>query len=108
MAKLEPKWASQKFVTVEPVVENSGSFNVQAGKVHVVADGQGALNATLPVAANGLNVFVKALVSNIDTNTVTIVPQGLSKIDGVAASYVMSSDKQTLHLVSDGTDWYII
>jgi len=108
MAKIEPKWASTKFVSVEPKAENSGNFSIEAGRVHVVADGQGPILANLPAASNGLNLFVKALVTDIDTDTISIVPQGGALIDGIAGSYLMNADNQSLHLVSDGVDWYII
>lgn len=108
MSKLEPKWASQKFVVVEPKSETTGNFNVESGKVHVVGDGQGAVLATLPAAAAGLNVFVKALVTDIQTNTVSLVPQGGALIDGVAGNYSMEAEKQTLHLVADATNWFIL
>ena len=52
MAKIEPKWASTKFVSVEPKAENSGNFSIEAGRVHVVADGQGPILANLPAASN--------------------------------------------------------
>ncbi len=108
MAKLEPKWANDEFVSVLPKTENSGNFNVEQGRVHLIADGQGIVSASLPSASNGLNVFIKAMVSDILANPVNVVPQGVAKIDAVAGTYSMTAEKQTLHLVSDGTDWYIL
>jgi len=108
MAKLDPKWADVRFVVVEPKSETTGNFSIETGKLHVIGDGQGAVQASLPSPVSGMNAYVKAFIADLDTNTVVVVPQGGAKIEGVAGNYSMSAQNQTLHFVTDGTDWFIL
>lgn len=108
MSKIQSKWTEAGSVWVDTKIENSGSFSVLDKTVHIVAAGQGGLVATLPSASPGLNAFIKVMTGNIVTDSLSIAPVGGALIDGVAGSYSMTSEKQCVHLVSDGTDWYIL
>ena len=108
MTKLDPKWASNSFVACEAKHEGAGDFTCLPHKLHIVTAGQGAVNATLPTPVAGLNLFIKPMTLDLSTDILTIVRVGAIEIDGVAANYLVSSEKETIHLVSDGVDWFII
>ena len=108
MAVLQEKWAGVQSVWVVPQHQNSGNFTCESHKLHIVAGGQGAVQATLPPALNGLNLFIKHMTTDITSDTLELVPTGGALVDGVAGNFAVSSDKQSVHLVSDGTDWFIV
>lgn len=108
MAAIQEKWAGVDSVWVVPKHEATGNFTCESHKLHIVADGQGAVQATLPTAALGLNLFIKHMTDDSTTDTLQLVPTGGALIDGAAGIYDVSSEKQSLHLVSDGTDWFIV
>ncbi len=62
---------------------------------------------TLPAAATmtGLKFTFKKI--DVSANTVTITPDGSEKIDG-AANYIISSLYESITIISDGSNWYII
>jgi len=62
------------------------------------------LTITLPPATYGLDVYVKKMDASSNTVSIT-APSGT--LDGVS-SVVMSSQYETRHIVSDGTDYFVI
>lgn len=108
MAKLDRKWSNNGFVNCTVQHENTGDFLIQKHTLHIVASGQGATLAQLPTPEADLNVFIKVMTDDIATDSLTIVRSGIESIDGVASNYQLTSEKETIHLVSDGTDWFII
>ena len=108
MATLKEKWSGVESVWVVPQHEVAGNFTCQSHRLHIVAGGQGAVQATLPPALNGLNLFIKHMTNNPVADTLQLVPTGGALVDGVAGNFDVSSDKQSVHLVSDGTDWFIV
>jgi hypothetical protein len=69
----------------------------------VIIDTNDAVEVALPAAASGLIVRVK-VSEKIASKTVTS-PAG---IDGFGTTYNVSSEYESISLVSDGTKWYII
>lgn len=71
----------------------------------VLADSSvGAVTITLPTPANG----VRVRVVNIDnTNGVTVGRSGTESINGTAADITLS-EFESVELVSNGTDWFIV
>ena len=108
MSKLSPKWADNSFVACEVKHEAAGNFSCLPHKLHVVASGQGPVQATLPSPVAGLNLFIKPMTNDLSVDTLTLVRTGAVEIDGVAANLIVASEKETIHLVSDGIDWFII
>lgn len=61
---------------------------------------------TLPAPVNGRIIIIKDKKQLFSTKNLTIARAGAEKIDGVAASLVLSKNNKTLIITSDGTDWY--
>jgi hypothetical protein len=74
----------------------------------VLADASGgAFNLTLPSAvAVGRGYAIAIKKTDATTNGVTLVTAGAETIDG-AASYVISSQFNSVNIVTDGTNWFI-
>ena len=80
---------------------NASNFTAKRSTTHLVT---GAVTATLPAPAVGLTTTIKKTGSSL----VTIARFGSEQIEGVAASYLLTSDKEACTLVSDGTNWFRI
>ena len=87
---------------VDVVFKNS-DFVAEYSKVYVISS-IGTINATLPLPVASKIVKIKKL----GNNQVTLVRNGSEKIDDVAANKVLTSTKESVTLVSDGVDWFII
>ena len=83
--------------------------------VHVTYTQTGAVTSlTLPTAQTltGRYIHIKdaglsAGATGAGTNSITIDTQGSETIDG-AATYVISTDWNSVSLYSDGSDWFIV
>jgi len=72
----------------------------------VLADASAAaLTITLPSPTANAEVIVKKI--DATANTVTISPAATETIDG-ATSLVLDTQYEAYHLISDGTNWFII
>lgn len=91
------------YIGVQPeVVQSEGiGFNVEYNKYHIVT---AAVTATLPAPVANQKVTIK----NLSGGTVTVARNGGENIDGVASDYSMVSVNESLTLVTDGTDWFIV
>ena len=70
----------------------------------VLCNGGGAaFTATLPAAASGKIVMIK----NVGADAITIVGNGGDTIDG-AANYILYHRYETVTVVSNGSNWFII
>lgn len=87
---------------VDIVIKNS-DFVAEYSKLYVISS-IGAINVTLPLPVASKIVKIKKL----GNNQVTLVRSGSEKIDDVAANKVLTSTKESVTLVSDGVDWFII
>lgn len=75
---------------------------------YIFQSGSGDLILTLPeVHVSGDKITVKHLMDGI-TEWVEIVPNNTENIDGANSGYFMYDENQSLTLISDGTNWYII
>lgn len=74
---------------------------------NVVLCNTGAYTVTLPDAT--LNTGKSYYIKNIDTDgdDITIDGNGAQTIDG-SATYVLSNYQQTVRLISDGSNWFIL
>ena len=61
------------------------------------------VSVTLPAQINGKTIHIKR---NTSAGFVTVLP-GSGTIDG-AASYILSANYQTVSLITDGTNWYVM
>lgn len=87
---------------IEPnVSSHTGSFNASPFKIHLVT---GVATVSLPNPA--LNHFVT--IKKTGSDLVTLEPHNTEQIEGVAANYLLTSTRQSVTLVSNGTNWFII
>jgi hypothetical protein len=88
--------------SVAPTVSAQAvDFTAAYNFIYVVS---GTVNVQLPAPVNNGIIYVKKTGSN----SVTLVRNGSEQIDGVAASRSLSSDKEAVMIVSDGTNWFLI
>jgi hypothetical protein len=63
---------------------------------------------TLPAPANGRIFIIKDSTGQAETNNITLVRNGSEKIEGIAASRVLSTNWGAWTICSDGVNWYFI
>lgn len=85
------------------VVSKSADFVAEYDKLFVIAN-SGLINVTLPVPVANKTIKIKKLGSNL----VSLIRSGSEKIDDIAANKVLTSTKESVTLISDGVDWFII
>lgn len=83
------------------VSSRTGSFNASPFKIHLVT---GVATVRLPNPVLNHTVTIKKTGSDL----VTLEPHQTEKIEGVAANYLLTSTRQSVTLVGNGTDWFII
>lgn len=66
-----------------------------------------ARSLTLPAPSSGARVRVKDSTFQAQTNNITFLQSGSEQLEGVAGSYVFSSQGGSIEWVSDGTNWFI-
>ena len=91
--------------TLEGLVMNihvhTGNLNASPYKIYLLS---GASIVTLPNPGINKTLTIKKTGSDL----VELAPHGAEKIEGAAANYLLTSTRQSVTLVSDGTDWFII
>ena len=68
----------------------------------------GAITITLPTPVAGRTIVFKDIAYNFATNNLTIAQNASEKIEGVAASKVISATGWYGALYSNGTDWFLL
>jgi hypothetical protein len=107
MSLIKPKW-TECGIRKTVIKPESTNFTAECGIVHIVADGAGAVIATLPTHELNASLVIKSQSSSILVDTILVnTAGGGSLIDG-EPTYSFSSDKQSITFVSDGTNWNII
>lgn len=61
----------------------------------------------LPAAAGSIEKIFYIKKIDLTTNTITITPNGAEKIDGLS-SFPVNTPYHSLHLICDGSNWYIL
>ena len=90
------------------VVEVSGTYSVLQGGTVILADSTGgAFSVNLPAAADNLDRVIVVKRMNAGANTITIDPNGSETIDGVA-THPLTTQYDTIMIISDGSNWSII
>lgn len=89
------------------IVNISSSTTLTANCVHLVAT-TAAWSLTLPAPVTGRSIWIKDSTGGANNFNITIVRSASEKINGLAASYVFAAAWGSIHLVSDGTDWFSI
>ena len=85
----------------------SGTIDTSTKDMLIYSDTSGAPQTlTLPPPTTGRILIIKDKKQTFFTNNLTLARSGSEKIDGIAASLVLSINNQELILTSDGVDWY--
>jgi hypothetical protein len=79
----------------------SSNFTAAYGKTYIVSNN---VDIQLPAPAANRKITVK-LASN---NSVNLLRNGSEQIDFVAATKVLNSEKMSVDIITNGTDWYLI
>lgn len=92
------------FSGVTPYVDGeskSSNFTAEFGKTYFTT---GALSIQLPspVATEIIVIKIK------DTNDITLVRAGAENIENVAANYVVTSDRASVEIRNDGTNYWLV
>lgn len=102
-----PTWAAPGGSSGFSVTTISSNVTLTDLTKHLV-DTTVARTLTLPTPANGIQIIVKDKSGSAATNNITIQRAGSESIDGVAASYVISTNYAAVEFVSDGTNWFVL
>lgn len=82
-----------------------GTYNSTSSITHDIALGGGVVTLTLPPAASGKMVFVKRTDSA--TGALTVAASGSQTIDG-AGNKALYYQHESINVVSDGNNWFIV
>ena len=82
----------------------NADFTAVFGRLHAVDTTGGAVVCTLPAPLQGIKMAIKWAAGS---NPLTITASGTELIEGSASDFVLTSNKQSVNIVSDGTDWFI-
>lgn len=106
MAGFKLKYMPSPVLRLEPKNE-TGDFNAENGKLHLLNPAGATMNITLPAPSASLHIVLKEMTGD-ESKTITVLRNGVESIDGVAANITIDSSKESVTLISDGTDWYRI
>lgn len=81
-----------------------GTYNSTSSIAHDIALGSGVITLTLPTPASGQMVFVKRVDANSGALTIS---GGGANIDG-ASNKALYYQYESINVVSDGTNWFIV
>ena len=88
------------------IESQSSSFTAADGKTYLVNTGT-AVVVTLPSPSSNAEISIKDSTGGANSNNITINTPGAETIDG-AANLVLSSNYESVRLVSDGSNWFIL
>ena len=91
------------YVSRLPAKTVTAEYDIQDNDSIILANGNFDVN--LPLAKPSLNRSLT--IKNIGSSAVTVVAQSGENIDG-NNDYELTSQYDTIQIVSDGTDWHIV
>lgn len=83
------------------VTVQAANFTAAYNSIHVCTD---TLTIQLPEPRAKTQIVIKLL----GEHTITLARHDSESIEGVAANYVLQSTNESVTLVSNGVDWFII
>lgn len=91
------------------IVTKTTTYTITTSDYILLCDTSGAAwTLTLPAPAAGSVYVVKDSTGSFETNNLTLAPHSTEKIEGVAASRVLSTNWGKWTFTSNGTDWFIV
>lgn len=93
---------------LNPTTQTTTPYLATANDDVILMNVAGVSVVNLPTAA-GINgrVYIIKRLSGVGANTVTIIPNGIETIDGVASKSLFTVN-ESLRIMSDGTNWLVI
>lgn len=68
----------------------------------------GAFTVTLPTPTAGRILFIKDSTGSFNTNNLTVARHAAEKIEGLAASKLLTTNWGSYQFTSNGTDWFLV
>jgi hypothetical protein len=96
-----------KQAKLRTIVSVSTNVTLTTNAIHFV-NTSSARSLTLPSPVSGTEITIKDVTGSANVNNITVVRFGSETIEGVAASYAMDQTYQSITLVADGTNWWIV
>lgn len=91
------------------IISKSGAYTATLTDDIIKGDTElGAFTITLPAAATALGKIYTFIRTGAGANALTIDGAGSEKIDGAETNNTMDAEFDSLTIISDGTEWFII
>jgi uncharacterized protein YoxC len=89
----------------KPWISDGGFGGLEVGWTLVIQNlSLNNIDVTLPAPQANKTLYIK----KIGGSTITLIRSGAVKIDNVAANKILTSEKESVTLITDGVDWFII
>lgn len=76
--------------------------------VAILVDTNFTVSIKLPAPRLGKKILIKDKIGLASIHNITVIRHLAENIERVNLDYIINNNSQTLHLISDGTDWFII
>lgn len=83
-------------------------FAVAARARVILADSTAAFSIQLPDPATFTGILTIKDTVDASAENITLLRHDAEEINGAAASYVMDAAGEVVHLVTNGTDWFLV
>jgi hypothetical protein len=93
--------------SLRSVIAVSTNVTLTTNAIHTV-NTSSVRSLTLPSPVSGTQITVKDVTGTANVNNITIVRFASEQIEGVSASYTMDQTYQSITLIADGTNWWLI
>ena len=95
-------------IAVTAIDDNDSPYTVLIADAFVASDAtSGAITAVLPAAATATGLIYEIKKIDASANAVTVDGDGAETIDG-SATQILSSQYDSITVISDGTEWWIL
>ena len=86
----------------------AGNLTLSSTYYVVFVDTTAARNITLPAPVNGTTFILKDISGLAETNNISLIRYSTEKIEGVAATRLLTTNWGIWTICSDGTNWYLL
>ena len=101
-------FASTGEISWSTTVKTTGTFTAVAGVGYFLNTGGGTITVNLPAGAAGSSVALADYAGTWQTSNVTVTPNGVEKMGGIAAGVTLSTEGQSVTFVYiDGTQGWV-
>lgn len=91
------------------LTNGSTDLDVEEGGVVVLADAPvGQVSINLPAAADNVDRMITVKKTDSTSNRVLVAPDGSDTIDGETIGYYLSAQYQSVTIISNGANWFVL